>query len=152
MVEYARRWYSKGNVRNASSSARVSPAIDSTRVTLAMNNSDAIPSPSHSISASRPGAPARNDSKSCNGHDAATSLHDSAPNDPSNTGNPSSVKKYGTSSNGCGCKSTRENLTAVSACAAERMLTTMWEGQWGCADLREVAMREGMRREKATSG
>lgn len=85
-------------------------------------------------------------------------MHDNAPNVPDKIGNPSSDLDHCTSksSSGRGWRSGLENLTARSGCAAERMFMTM------CAVLvldilftcvfRAVAMREGMRRENATSG
>ena len=118
-----------------------------------MNSSDATPSPCQSFP-SFPAPPSVSDSKSCNGHDAATSRHDSAPTLPSSTGRPSCVSVCGSPTNGSGCRSGREKRTAVDAWRSDRMLMTMCEGEDAneCAEVSEVAMREGMRSEKATRG
>ena len=56
--------------------------------------------------------------------------------------------------NGVGYKSGREKVMAARDWEAERRLMTMCVGAAAeaCAEVREVAMREGMRREKATRG
>ena len=40
----------------------------------------------------------------------------------------------------------------MDVCAADSKFTTMCAGRFGCADLRDWAMREGWRRENATRG
>jgi len=148
VVAYVRLWYNNGNVRKDSPSDSGSKIL-STRTTRATNSSEAIPSPDHSLPASNL-APTST-SRSCSGQDEII-LHDSAPSASSSTGSPSSVKACGASLNGSEYRSARENATAVDICVAERTLMTICAGSTGSTVLREVAMREGSRSEKATSG
>jgi len=59
---------------------------------------------------------------------------------------------YGINENGSGYKSGLENRTAVDCCAADSTFMTMWDDRRDSADLRAVAIRDGMRREKDTMG
>jgi len=133
--------------------------MSSTRKTLAMNSSDAMPFPLSSMDSVSSGETPPSAVRSLSGHALPTTLHESAPRDPWSTGRSSAVSDHLTpgSSNGRGYRSVREKMRARWACGAERTLTTI------CARLclfcakseyweREVAMREGTRREKATSG
>ena len=116
-----------------------------------MNSSDALAATldGSSLSADNPRS---SNSKSCNGSDRDTSLQDSAPSEPSSIGTPSWLRKYDTDVKGSRCRSGRENAIAADACAAESRLMTMCEAGCGGADFRDVAIRDGIRREKVTSG
>lgn len=75
-----------------------------------------------------------------------------APSDPRMTGRPSALRKYGVVEKGCGWRSGREKLVAIDAWFADKMLMTMSAGEFDGDELREVAMRDGMRRAKVTNG
>lgn len=75
-----------------------------------------------------------------------------APNDPRITGRPSGLKRYGIFENGRGWRSGREKLVAIDAWFADKMFMTMSAGEFGGEELREDAMREGMRRANVTRG